>query len=93
MQSRGGAVIKARKLSSAMSAAKAICDHLRDWHFGRTDGWTSMGIVTDGKHYGIPENLVYSMPCHIKQVHLSSVCINMLILIYISSRFVWYTIA
>jgi len=67
VQSRGGAVIKARKLSSAMSAAKAICDHLRDWHFGRSNGWTSMGIVTDGKHYGIPENLVYSMPCHIKQ--------------------------
>lgn len=34
IQGRGAAVIKARKLSSAMSAAKAICDHLRDWHFG-----------------------------------------------------------
>ena len=34
IQQRGGAIIKARKLSSAMSAAKAICDHLRDWWFG-----------------------------------------------------------
>ena len=68
VQTRGGAVIKARKLSSAMSAAKAIGDHLRDWHFGRSDGWTSMGVVTDGKHYGIPEQLVYSMPCNISQV-------------------------
>ena len=34
IQQRGAAVIKARKLSSAMSAAKAICDHLRDWWFG-----------------------------------------------------------
>lgn len=34
VQKRGAAVIKARKLSSAMSAAKAICDHLRDWFFG-----------------------------------------------------------
>jgi len=67
VQTRGGAVIKARKLSSAMSAAKAIGDHLRDWHFGRSDGWTSMGVVTDGKHYGIPEQLVYSMPCNISQ--------------------------
>jgi len=66
VQTRGGAVIKARKLSSAMSAAKAICDHLRDWHFG-CDGWTSMGVVTDGRHYGIPEQLVYSMPCNISQ--------------------------
>ena len=34
IQQRGAAVIKARKLSSAMSAAKAICDHVRDWWFG-----------------------------------------------------------
>lgn len=37
IQGRGAAVIKARKLSSAMSAAKAICDHLRDWWFGSPD--------------------------------------------------------
>lgn len=34
MQTRGAAVIKARKLSSAMSAAKAACDHMRDWWIG-----------------------------------------------------------
>ena len=34
IQGRGGAILKARKLSSAMSAAKAICDHMRDWWFG-----------------------------------------------------------
>lgn len=63
VQKRGAAIIEARKLSSAMSAAKAICDHLRDWHFGTKDGcWTSMGIYSDGSRYGIPENLIYSMP-------------------------------
>lgn len=34
IQVRGAAIIKARKLSSAMSAAKAVCDHMRDWWFG-----------------------------------------------------------
>ena len=34
VQTRGAEVIKARKLSSAMSAAKAICDHMKDWWFG-----------------------------------------------------------
>jgi len=36
VQKRGAAVIAARKLSSAMSAAKAVCDHVRDWWFGTT---------------------------------------------------------
>ena len=31
VQKRGAAIIAARKLSSAASAAKAICDHMRDW--------------------------------------------------------------
>jgi len=39
IQTRGAAVIKARKLSSAMSAAKAICDHMRDWWFGTKEVW------------------------------------------------------
>lgn len=34
VQKRGAAIIEKRKLSSAMSAAKAACDHIRDWHFG-----------------------------------------------------------
>lgn len=62
VQKRGAAIIAARKLSSAMSAAKAICDHLRDWWFGTSnDDWISMGVVSDGS-YGIEKDLVYSFP-------------------------------
>ncbi|CAK8692082.1 unnamed protein product [Clavelina lepadiformis] len=68
VQKRGAAIIAARKLSSAMSAAKAICDHLRDWHFGTPKGeWTSMGIYSNGSNYGVPENLIYSMPVKIDE--------------------------
>ncbi|CDQ65259.1 unnamed protein product [Oncorhynchus mykiss] len=67
VQLRGAAVIKARKLSSAMSAAKAICDHMRDWWFGTLDGeFMSMGVYAGGNSYGIPEDLIYSFPVHIK---------------------------
>ena len=63
VQTRGASIIKARKLSSAMSAAKAICDHMRTWWFGTTENeYMSMGIITDGSSYGIPEDLVYSYP-------------------------------
>lgn len=62
VQKRGGAVIAARKLSSAMSAAKAICDHLRDWWCGVPEGhWVSMGVISDGS-YNIQEGLMYSFP-------------------------------
>ena len=63
---RGRDVIKARKLSSAMSAAKAIGDHLRVWFFGTPEGeFTSMGVISDGS-YGIDADLVYSMPVVVK---------------------------
>ncbi|XP_050405553.1 malate dehydrogenase, cytoplasmic isoform X2 [Patella vulgata] len=62
VQSRGGAVIKARKLSSAMSAAKAICDHMRDWWFGTGDRCVSMGVLSTGNPYGIAEGIMYSFP-------------------------------
>ena len=66
VQQRGAAIIEARKLSSAMSAAQAIVDHMRDWWFGTAEGsFTSMGVVSDGS-YGIPEGLVYSMPVRIQ---------------------------
>lgn len=66
VQQRGAAVIKARKLSSAMSAAKAICDHLRDWHFGTPEGsWVSMAVNSDGNKYDVPEGLIYSFPVKI----------------------------
>jgi len=62
VQTRGGAVIKARKLSSAMSAAKAICDHVRDWHFGTKPGkFVSMAVSSPGC-YGIPKGTIYSFP-------------------------------
>lgn len=62
VQKRGAAIIEARKLSSAASAAKAICDHMRDWVIGTGDGYVSMAVKSDGSHYGVPEGLFYSMP-------------------------------
>ncbi|GFO07346.1 malate dehydrogenase [Plakobranchus ocellatus] len=66
VQQRGAAVIKARKLSSAMSAAKAACDHMHDWFFGtKGNDFVSMGVISDGS-YGIREGLMYSYPVRIK---------------------------
>ncbi|XP_067942569.1 malate dehydrogenase, cytoplasmic-like [Watersipora subatra] len=62
IQQRGAAVIQARKLSSAMSAAKAIGDHMRDWWFGAGDRWVSMAVTSDGNPYGVPEGLIFSFP-------------------------------
>lgn len=72
VQKRGAAVIAARKLSSAMSAAKAICDHLRDWWTGTADSWVSMGVPSDGS-YGIEKGLIYSFPVVIKPDHSYSI--------------------
>jgi malate dehydrogenase len=59
---RGAAIIEARGLSSAASAASAALDHVRTWFQGTATGdWTSMGIVSDGS-YGVPEGLVSSFP-------------------------------
>ncbi|HEY3868425.1 MAG TPA: malate dehydrogenase [Actinocrinis sp.] len=59
---RGAAIIEARGLSSAASAASAALDHVRTWYHGTAPGdWTSMGIVSDGS-YGVPEGLVSSFP-------------------------------
>ncbi|XP_008558001.1 malate dehydrogenase, cytoplasmic [Microplitis demolitor] len=66
IQKRGAAVIAARKMSSAMSAAKAAGDHMRDWWFGTKPGqWVSMGVVSDGS-YGIPKDIVFSFPVTVK---------------------------
>lgn len=63
VQERGAAIIKARKLSSAMSAAAAIGAHLRDWFNGTKPGeFVSMAICSDGNKYGVPEGLIYSFP-------------------------------
>ncbi|OAY49372.1 malate dehydrogenase isoform X2 [Manihot esculenta] len=62
VQQRGAAIIKARKLSSALSAASAACDHIRDWVLGTPKGtWVSMGVYSDGS-YGIEPGLIYSFP-------------------------------
>ncbi|CAA6662472.1 unnamed protein product [Spirodela intermedia] len=52
----GAAIIKARKLSSALSAASSACDHIRDW-----GTWVSMGVYSDGS-YNVPAGLIYSFP-------------------------------
>src|SRR5918993_3595651 len=54
VQKRGAAIIEARGLSSAASAANAAIDHVRDWVLGSSGGWVSMGVPSDGS-YGIPE--------------------------------------
>ncbi len=59
---RGAAVIKARGLSSAASAANAAIDHMRDWWLGSSGEWVTMGVPSDGA-YGIPEGIVYGVPC------------------------------
>jgi malate dehydrogenase len=62
VQKRGAAIIAARGLSSAASAASAAIDHMRDWVMGTPDGdWISMGIPSDGS-YGIAEGVIYGHP-------------------------------
>jgi malate dehydrogenase len=63
VQQRGAAVIKARGLSSAASAANAAIEHVRDWALGSPTGdWVSMAVPSDGS-YGVPEGLVSGFPC------------------------------
>ena len=60
---RGAAIIKARGLSSAASAANAAIDHVRSWVKGTPEGdWVSMAVPSDGS-YGVPEGLISSFPC------------------------------
>jgi malate dehydrogenase len=62
VQKRGAAIIEARGLSSAASAANAAIDHVRDWVKGTPAGdWVSMGVPSDGS-YGIPEGVIYGYP-------------------------------
>ena len=58
---RGAAIIEARGLSSAASAANAAIDHIRDWVLGTNGKWVTMGIPSDGS-YGIPEGVMYGFP-------------------------------
>jgi len=58
---RGAAIIEARGLSSAASAANAAIDHIRDWVLGTNGRWVTMGIPSDGS-YGIPQDVMYGFP-------------------------------
>ena len=58
---RGAAIIEARGLSSAASAANAAIDHIHDWVLGTNGAWTTMGIPSDGS-YGIPKDVMYGFP-------------------------------
>jgi malate dehydrogenase len=62
VQKRGAAIIEARGLSSAASAANAAIDHVRDWVRGTPQGgWVTMGVPADGS-YGIAEGVIYGYP-------------------------------
>ena len=58
---RGAAIINARGLSSAASAANAAIDHMRDWALGSNGEWVTMGVPSTGA-YGIPEGIVFGFP-------------------------------
>jgi malate dehydrogenase len=58
---RGAAIIEARGLSSAASAANAAIDHVHDWVLGTGKRWVTMGIASDGS-YGIPHDVMYGVP-------------------------------
>ena len=66
VQQRGAAIIEARGLSSAASAANAAIEHVRDWVEGTPNGdWVSMGLPSDGS-YGIPEGVMFGYPARTK---------------------------
>ena len=69
---RGGAIIEARGLSSAASAANAAIDHMHDWHLGTGGKWTTMGIPSDGS-YGIPEGTMFGFPVTVENGEYSIV--------------------
>ena len=65
-QKRGAAIIDARGLSSAASAANAAIEHMRNWTFGTADGdWVSMGTPADGS-YDVAEGIMFGYPCTCK---------------------------
>jgi len=58
---RGAAIIEARGLSSAASAANAAIDHIHDWVLGTDGKWVTMGVPSNGS-YGVPEDLIFGVP-------------------------------
>lgn len=66
VQTRGAAVIAARKMSSAMSAAKAAGDHMKALWQGTPEGkWVSLAVISDGS-YNTPKDVIFSFPCVVK---------------------------
>ncbi|MBC7692483.1 MAG: malate dehydrogenase [Methylotenera sp.] len=59
---RGAAIIEARGVSSAASAANAAIDHMHDWWLGSKGDWVTMGVPSDGS-YDIPVGTIYGFPC------------------------------
>ena len=66
VQQRGAAIIEARGLSSAASAANAAIEHMRDWSLGSQGEIVSMGVYSDGS-YEIEPGLIYSFPCQCEE--------------------------
>jgi malate dehydrogenase len=67
VQQRGAAIIKARGMSSAASAASSAIDHMRDWTLGTAgDDWVSMAVSAEGS-YDIEPGVIYSYPCRCSQ--------------------------
>lgn len=62
VQTRGAAIIAARKKSSAGSGGNAVTNHVKDWHFGTNGKWVSKCILSDGNPYGVPNGLIFSFP-------------------------------
>ena len=61
VQNRGAAIISARALSSSMSAANAVNNHMRDWYLG-SNSTVSMGLISNDNKYNVPEDLCFSYP-------------------------------
>ncbi|MDO8207942.1 MAG: malate dehydrogenase [Gallionella sp.] len=73
VQKRGAAVIEARGLSSAASAANAAVSHIHDWMLSsHHNDWVTMSVPSDGS-YGIPEGVIYGFPVTCRHGHFSIV--------------------
>ena len=73
VQKRGAAIIEARGLSSAASAANAAVSHMHDWMLSsHHNDWVTMSVPSDGS-YGIPEGVIYGFPVTCRHGHYSIV--------------------
>lgn len=70
VQNRGKFIIDQCGRSSSSSAANAIVDHMHDWWHGTREGNSaSMGIISNGNAYGVPDDLIFSFPLDISNNH------------------------